>query len=86
MYFTGLYLFRGYHQLRVDKVWRALTSFNGDGIHYEYCVLPFGSTNGPAAFALFVFQMLGDMQAEGKPIAIFCDDIIIGVLTRNTSA
>ncbi len=56
---------------------RALTAFNGNDIHYEYCVLPLGPKNGPAAFARFVFRMLGDMQ-EGKPIVIFFDNIIIG--------
>lgn len=80
-YFTGLDLFRGYHQLRVDKDSQALTAFNGNGVHYEYCVLPFGPKNGPAAFARFVFLIVGDMQAEGKPIIIFFDDIIIGGVT-----
>ncbi len=41
-------------------------------------MLPFGLKNAPAAFARFVFEVLGDLQKDGKPVAVFFDDIFIG--------
>jgi glutathione S-transferase len=77
-YFTKLDLFRGYHQLLLAPSAQAKTAFNANGVHYEYLVLPFGPKNGPAAFTRFVFEVLGEMQRQKKPVAIFFDDIIIG--------
>jgi hypothetical protein len=77
-FFTKLDLYRGYHQLLLAPNARAKTAFNANGVHYEYLVLPFGPKNGPAAFARFVFEVLGEMHEQGKPVAIFFDDIIIG--------
>ena len=77
-FFTKLDLYRGYHQLLLAPNARAKTAFSANGVHYEYLVLPFGPKNGPAAFARFVFEVLGEMHEQGKPVAIFFDDIIIG--------
>ncbi len=46
--------------------------------HYEYKVLPFCLKNASAAFARFVFEILGDLKKEGKPVAFFLADIFIG--------
>ena len=78
-FFTAPDLFRGYHQLKLAPEACALTAFNGNGVHYEYVVLPFGPKNGPAAFARFIYKIVGEaMQKEGKPVLIFFDDIGIG--------
>ncbi len=45
-------------------------------MHYEYVVLSVGPKNGPAAFARFIYKIVGEsMQNGGKPIHNFFDDI-----------
>jgi hypothetical protein len=76
--FTNLDLFQEYHQLWLASQARAKTAFYVNEEDYEYKVLPFGLKNAPAAFARYVFEILGDLQKDGNPVAVFFDDIFMG--------
>ena len=52
--FTKLDIRQGFHRIRMDPDSEDLTTFRTRYGAYKYRVVPFGITNGPAAFQLFV--------------------------------
>ena len=77
-WFTKLDMYQRYPQLWLAPEAKAKTAFNVEGEHWQYTVLPFGLKNGSAAFARFVFEIVGDLQRNGRPVAEFFEDIFIG--------
>lgn len=75
MVFFNIDLRSGYHQLKVQKADVYKTAFKTCYGHYEFLVMPFGLTSGPAAFMDLmnrVFQSYLD-----RSVIVFIDDILV---------
>ena len=73
-YFSKIYLWLRYHQLRVRGEYIPKMNFRTRYIHYEFLVMYFGLTNAPTTFMDFmnrVFQNYLDSF-----VIVFIDDIL----------
>lgn len=74
-WFTSWDLSSGYHQIPMDHVDILKTTFQTHNNHYEYWVMPYGVTGGPATFQLTMNSILAPFLR--KCVVIFIDDILI---------
>ena len=74
-WFTSLDLCSGFHQICMvvgEEFKMAFQTHNG---HYEYRVMPYGVTGGPAAFQTVMNLILAPLLR--KCVVVFIDDILI---------
>lgn len=72
--FSTLDLKSGYWQIPMAPLDACKTAFKTDSGLYEFTVMPFGVTNGPATFQRFMDQILRPVSAFTM---VYIDDIII---------
>jgi hypothetical protein len=75
MYFSSLDMLAGYHQISVDPESREYTAFSTGSDLYQYKVLPYGITNGPAVFSRLMSIVLSGIPSD-QALA-YLDDIIV---------
>lgn len=75
IWFTSLDLRAGYHQILVEEDDRYKTAFQTHNGHYEYKVMPYGVTGGPATFQHVMNTVLAPLLR--KCVVVFIDDILI---------
>ena len=73
--FTKLDIRQGFHRIRLDPKSEDLTTFRTRYGTYKYHVVPFGLTNGPAAFQRFINDTLMDYLDDF--VTAFVDDLLI---------
>ena len=73
--YTRLDIRQGFHRIRMDPKSSELTTFRTRYGTYKYNVLPFGLTNGPAAFQRYINDVL--MDYLDKFVTGFVDDLLI---------
>jgi len=73
--FTKLDIRQGFHRIRLDPESEDLTTFRTRYGTYKYHVVPFGLTNGPAAFQRFINDTLMDYLDDF--VTAFVDDLLI---------
>lgn len=73
--FSKIYLFLGYHQIRIKEEDIAKTSFRTCYGHYEFIMILFGLTNPPTTFMCLMNIVFH--QYLDKFVVIFIDDIFI---------
>ena len=75
LWFSSLDLRYGYHQILVCPADRFKTAFQTHNGHYEYKVMPYGVTGGPATFQHVMNCVLAPLLR--KCVVVFIDDILI---------
>lgn len=75
VWFTTLDLRSGYHQILVELCDQYKTAFQTHNDHYEYKVMPYGVTGGPATFQYVMNSVLAPLLR--KCVVVFIDDILI---------
>jgi len=75
IWFASLDLRSGYHQILVDPADTFKTAFQTHNGHYEYKVMPYGVTGGPATFQHVMNTVLAPLLR--KCVVVFIDDILI---------
>lgn len=75
MWFTSLDLSSGYHQIQMEPLDIPKTAFQTHNGHYEYRVMPYGVTGGPATFQLTMNSILAPLLR--KCVVVFIDDILV---------
>lgn len=73
--FTKLDIRQGFHRIRLTPEAEDLTTFRTRYGTYKYHVVPFGLSNGPAAFQRFINDTLMDYLDEF--VTAFVDDLLI---------
>jgi hypothetical protein len=74
-WFTTLDLCSGFHQIRIAPGDEEKTAFQTHSGHYEYRVMPYGVTGGPATFQGIMNTILASLLR--KCAVVFIDDILI---------
>lgn len=74
-WFTSLDLCSGFHQIRIAPGEEYKTAFQIHSGHYEYKVMPYGVTGGPATFQTIMNVILASLLR--KCVVVFVDDILI---------
>jgi hypothetical protein len=83
-WFTSLDLRAGYHQIRMAECDEYKTAFQTHQGHFEYKVMPYGVTGGPATFQSVMNDILSPFLR--KYMLVFVDDILIYSKTLNEHA
>ena len=66
---------QGYHQLRVEKSSQEKLAFAGpNATKFTYCVMPFGPSNGPPIFIIFMHDMNGRWQSVATEAGVTIND------------
>lgn len=74
-WFTSLDLCSGFYQIRMAKGEEFKTAFQTHHDHFEYNVMPYGVTGGPATFQAVMNIILEPLLR--KCVVVFIDDILI---------
>lgn len=74
-WFTTLDMSSGFHQILVAEEDISKTAFQTHSGHYEYKVMPYGVTSGPATFQHVMNTVLAPILR--KFVVVFIDDILI---------
>ena len=74
-YYSSLDLRSAYHQIPILEKERYFTAFEADGKLYQYKRLPFGVTNGVAAFQRAIDRFITDNNLE--KVHAYLDDITV---------
>ena len=72
---TSLDLCSGFHQICMAPGEEFKTAFQTHNGHYEYRVMPYGVTGGPATFQIVMNLILAPLLR--KCVVVFIDDILI---------
>lgn len=74
-WFTSLDMTAGYHQILMAEGDQYKTTFQTHHGHYEYTVMPYGVTGGPATFQQTMNYILAPLLRKG--VVVFIDDILV---------
>lgn len=74
-WFLSLDLRSGFHQILVDEANQFKTTFRTQNGHYEYKVMPYGVTDGPATFQHKMNYVLAPLLRNC--VVVFIDDILV---------
>jgi len=74
-WFTSLDMCSGFHQIGMAKHEEYKIAFQTHNGHYEYCVMPYGVTGGPATFQGIMNDLLAPFLRVF--VVIFIDDVLI---------
>ena len=73
--FSKMYLWSGYHQVKIKDEDIFKTTFRTRYGHYKFVVMPFGLTNTPIVFTCLMNNVMH--KYLDKFVVVFIDDILI---------